>query len=111
MNKESRIESEISKWKFDTNILLISLLFFLFFQFCLQVEFCTMCRAKCAAITVRASIMVFLHAMDAQAFSNVRFVVHAIMNANRNRAVIAWWTKRIGISAVLADCASASKSA
>lgn len=70
-----------------------------------------MCRAKCAAITVRASIMGFLRATDVPDSSNAPFVAHAIMCAKRKPKVNVSSIRRIAINAVHVACENASKSA
>lgn len=70
-----------------------------------------MCRAKCAAITVRASIMEFLRVTDAPDFSNVPFDDRVTMCAKRKPKENVWSTKLIGINVVLVACENASKSA
>lgn len=68
-----------------------------------QVEFYTMCRAKCAVITVRANIMEYLRVMDVLVSLSVQFDDHGIMYAKQKRREIALSIKPIEISVVHVD--------
>jgi hypothetical protein len=69
------------------------------FLFPFQVGFCTMCRARCAAITAPANTTGSMRAMAARVFSNDRFVATDSTCANQSRTAGVWSTRRTATSA------------
>lgn len=60
-------------------------------------------HVKCAVITVRASTMEFMRAMDVRDFLSALFVATVNMYVNQNQTDFAWLTRHIAISVAHAD--------
>jgi hypothetical protein len=62
-----------------------------------------MFHVKFVGITVQASTMEFMLAMDVRDFLNDQFVATVNMYANQNRTDFVWLTRLIAINVVRAD--------